>query len=282
MFYLPYDTQEYLSVDEMFHLAPVLSLLNDLKDYYVLCVTQHKPKIYKGDLYGLSEILIGLPNNLEEGLLIDEIGLTNERQGSVYASTKGFNARGGHKNSAEEERHRFWRMIDQRVLKYTDKKLPLILAGTKNEISEYRRQTNYPKVLNRHVDGVNESRALFSQALKLFKEEIIKPRHEAIVNQYLQLGGMLTDKIANDFTAITKAADDGRVDKLIVSGIKLTTDTVQDNSEPVPVITMPPEETAQLSNYITREVWGSGGELVNIEAGSMLVEGRLMLAIMRY
>jgi hypothetical protein len=48
MFHLPIDTEEYVAVDRQFHLAPVFGLLHDARDFYLLVLAQHNPRIYKG------------------------------------------------------------------------------------------------------------------------------------------------------------------------------------------------------------------------------------------
>lgn len=281
MFHLPLDTSEYLAVDERFRLAQILGLLSDYNKYYVLSLAQHSPKLYSGDFYGLSETDVGLPQSLLKGLNIDEMGRPSEQQVSAYGNARGFNGRGGDKNPAEEERQRFWRMIDQLVLKHADKKQPLILAGIDSEVSEYRALTHYPNVLNGHIEGSFSGSSgfeLFQPALEIIENELVQPEHQAVVDQFKQAPGLT----ARDFAAITDAADKGRVDKLLLAGIRYTADTVRDNKQAVPVIEQPPEESAAAVHNTAYKVWNSGGTIINLETDEMPVKDSLMLATLRY
>src|SRR6266540_5468550 len=63
-FHLPIDTEEYVAVDNCYHLAPVLALLDDEQSFYVLAVAQHNPKLFAGSMYGLCEMEVDLPKSL--------------------------------------------------------------------------------------------------------------------------------------------------------------------------------------------------------------------------
>ncbi|HXR50234.1 MAG TPA: hypothetical protein VN778_04375, partial [Verrucomicrobiae bacterium] len=72
MFYLPIDTEEYVAVDNHFHIAPVLGLLHDARDFYVLTLAQRNPKMYRGTLYGLTPLRLNLPTDAKAAFNIDE------------------------------------------------------------------------------------------------------------------------------------------------------------------------------------------------------------------
>lgn len=290
MFHLPLDTEEYVSVSDQFHLAPVFGLLNDFKEYYVLAVAQHSPSLFKGDMYGLYPTNVDLPNSMMDGLNIDEMSQENERPRSAYranpqSGVSGYNGRGGDKNPAEEERQRFWRMIDQQVISMVKDKLPLILAGIESEVAEYIHQTHYPNVMKGHIEGsfsgVNPH-DLFADAIAIVRNELINPEHDQIIEQYDRTAGQAPDKVAAGYASISQLAAEGRVDKLLLAGIRLTMDTIRDNKEPVPVICFPPTESAQAINNVARVVVEASGSIVNIETSHMPVKNMPVLAILRY
>ena len=286
MFHLPFDTQEYLAVADQFHLAPIFGLLNDFKDFYLLLLGQHSPQIYKGSTYSLSGPLIELPATLEDALKIDEMDQENEQQVSSYSNGGGYNGRGGSKNPAEEERHRFWRIIDDEInRRLPDRNLPLILAGTESEISEFRAISRYQTILTKHLEGsyaTTKANDLLKPANDIIQSELIQPEHERLIEQFKMLAGKSPDMIGTDIATITQASNEGRIDKLLLSGIRNTTDTVRDNLQPVPLLSMPSPESAQAVNEIARIVYDSSGQIINIEASRMPIPGSDMLAIMRY
>lgn len=288
MFHLPIDTEEYVAVSNHFHLAPIFGVLQDMCEYYVLTVTQHQPQLFRGDFYDLQTTDIDLPATAEQGLNIDEMNVKTENQGSARGSslnTSWFNGRGGAKNPAEEDRLRFWRMIDQIITSKADTKLPLILAGTDSEHAEYRSISHYPKILEHGINGSysgNNPHELFPLAMDIIRKELLNPTHDAIIEEYERAKGQAPDQAAREVAAIADAAGQGRIDKLLLAGVRFTTDTVRDNNEPVPVLTFPPEESAQAVQDIAYEVWNTSGQIIDIEADHMPEPGALMLATLRY
>lgn len=289
MFQLPVDTEEYVAVADHFHLAPIFGVLQDMQEYYVLSIAQHAPALYRGDMYSLQTTDIKLPETLEAGLNIDEMNQKSEQQASARGSSLNlsgtFNGRGGAKNPAEEERMRFWRMIDQIVLNKADTKLPLLLAGVESEVVEYRGISHYPKLLQGAIYGSFSStnpNDIFPEALKVIRKELLNPMHDDVVAEYKRAKGQAPELAAHSMAAIADAAEKGRIDKLLVADIRYTTDTVRDNTEPVPVITFPPEESAQAVHDIAHRVWNTSGQVVDIETDHMPERGALMLATLRY
>lgn len=288
MFHLPLDTEEYVAVADHFHLAPILGVLQDMQQYYVLIVSQHHPRLLQGTMYGLEPSKISLPVTLEQGLNLDEAPQKRELQGSSVGSsmgTSGYNGRGSSKDPADDERLRFWRMVDQQVMAKASTKLPLILAGVASETSEYRSVSHYPKILKNSVHGSFNGTAahdLYEPALKIIRKELLNPMHDDVIAEYKRAKGQAPGLAARDMAAIADAAEKGRVDKLLLADIRYTTDTVRDNTVAKPVLTFPPEESAQAVNDIAYRIWNSGGQIIDIERGHMPERGALMLATLRY
>ena len=288
MFNLPVDTEEYVAVADHFHLAPVFGVLQDMQEYYVLVVNQHRPRLFKGTLYGLEQTTVELPETLEQGLNLDEAPQKRELQGSSVGSsmsTSGYNGRGSSKDPADDERLRFWRMVDQQINAKANTKLPLILAGVTSEVSEFRAISHYPKILKASVTGSFNGTAmhdLYEPALKIIRKELLNPMHDDVIAEYKRAKGQAPELAARDLAAIADAAEKGRVDKLLLADIRYTTDTVRDDTVAKPVLTFPPVESAQAVNDIAYQIWNAGGQIIDIERGHMPERGALMLATLRY
>lgn len=285
MFHLPIDTEEYVAVDTHYHLAPVFGLLHDAQDYYVLAVAQHAPAFYKGDMYELHPTKLELPKTVEEGLRIDEMNQKSEQQRSAGGDTGGFNGRGGAKNPAEEERQRFWRMLDQLILNKANTTHPLILAGVESEISEYREQSHYPHILQSAITGSFSGanpHDLFAATQEVVRTEIVQKDHEQVVEQFQRLAGQNEERVGRTIAAISDGAQDGRIDTLLIAMIRITTDTIRDDKRAVPVITFPEvEESSQALHDIANTVWSAGGQIVSIEQDAM-PDRLAVAAIFRY
>ena len=284
-FNVPIDSEEYVAVDTHFHLAPILGLLTEAQEYYVLSIAQHAPALYEGDMYDLYPVKnLELPETLETGLNIDEMNQKSEQQRSTGGDTGGFNGRGGAKNPADAERQRFWRMIDQLVLNKVNTKLPLILAGVESETVEYRDQSHYPHLLQGTIrgsfSGVNPH-DLFAPAWDIIEREVIKPMHKQVLETYARLHGENPARTVDDVAAVIDAAEAGKIDTLLVGMRRYTTDTVQDNNYPVSRLTFPGPDPSKAIHDLAQQVWAQHGQVINLE-DTQMPAGAAMAAILRY
>jgi hypothetical protein len=287
LFQLPIDTAEHVTVNERFHLAPIFSLLADQQSFYTLVLAQHNPRLYKADLYGLHDAGLELPANLETALGIDENNQKSEQGRSSSGSdgdTANFNGRGGARDPRPEDRLHFLRMIDEQIMKHADRSLPLLLAGVDAEISEYRELSKYQHILPEHLAGnytdIPEPK-LFDHALRAFRQSVVMHEHEAVLDRYERVHGTNPQLAANDDMAAAAAAEEGRVDTLVVGMSRFTTDSVRDNMEPTTVLEFSDDNDDELVNQTAQLVWSSGGRVVNIESEKLPLNVR-MHAILRY
>jgi hypothetical protein len=251
LFQLPIDTAEHVTVNERFHLAPIFSLLADQQSFYTLVLAQHNPRLYKADLYGLHDAGLELPANLETALGIDENNQKSEQGRSSSGSdgdTANFNGR-----------------VDA-------------------EISEYRELSKYQHILPEHLAGnytdIPEPK-LFDHALRAFRQSVVMHEHEAVLDRYERVHGTNPQLAANDDMAAAAAAEEGRVDTLVVGMSRFTTDSVRDNMEPTTVLEFSDDNDDELVNQTAQLVWSSGGRVVNIESEKLPLNVR-MHAILRY
>jgi len=287
IFNLPVDTEEYVAVDIEYHLAPILALVNDQQSFYVLLVAQHTPKLFIGNMYGLRISNVKLPANLRQGLDIDEPNQKTENQGSASGSslnTGWFNGRGGARNPGEEDRMRFWRLIDKTLKDKTDNILPLILAGIDAETVEYRAISKYPQILQGTISGSHSDAhmpELFNKAVHIVRQEILEPERLAAVQEYRRLHGVNPERTADTNQTIEQAAHQGRIDKLLATMSRYTTDTIRDKVQTTLQITFPEPQSSQLLNRIATKVWQMSGTIINTQPDE-ITDGATMVARLRY
>lgn len=288
MFHLPIDTEEYVAADVQFHLAPLMGIMHDFREFYVLALAQQDPVLYKGTMYGLEHAGIELPSNAQDALNIDEANTKSENQGTARGTSLDpawFNGRGGGKDPTEEDRMRYFRLVDHQIYEKADRSLPLVLAGVDSETVEFRGISKYSHLLEGTISGNHTStqpQDLFAQAQTIVRKELVLPEHQSAIEEYSRLSGANPSRIAKDVSTIAEAAKQGRIDKLLAAMSRRTTDTVRDQSEAVPRITFPEasEDRRQL-NEIARTVWETSGTVINLEPDEM-PQPALMLARLRY
>lgn len=287
LFHLPVDTEEHVSVNQHFYLAPILGLLHDEQEFYVLSVAQHNPKLFRADMYGLQPTDIALPASVQAGLNIDENNQKSEQSISAGGSsvhTAGFNGRGGARNPQEEDRARFFRMIDTIIMKKAERSLPLVLAGIDAETTEYRAHSKYPTIAQGTVSGnMNHAKLedLFGPAQAIIASEIIEPKHREAIEHYERLRGTNQGRVAQEDAAILSAAGQGRVDTLLIGLSRITRDTVRDDRKPAERITFPEGSMADAFNAIAMAVQNTSGTVVVVNEDA-IPGGNSLAAILRY
>jgi hypothetical protein len=287
LYSLPIDTEEYVAVDDSFHLAPILALLSDAREYYVLALAQQHPKLFKGDMYGLELVDIGLPETMRSGLGIDEANQQSENQGSATGSslnTGWFNGRGGARDPQDNDRIRLWHLIDKLICEKTDKALPMILAGIDAENAEFRALSKYPQLLQGTVSGNNTEKRpeeLHEKAWAIVSQELVQPEHAAALEEYQRLSGANPERVARDQESIESAAEQGRIDKLLAMMSRHTTDTVRDNAKSVLRISFPDGNQGKAVNKLATKVWQMSGKVVSLLPHEM-PHGAPMVARLRY
>lgn len=284
-FNLPIDCDEYVAVDDHFHLAPVYAFLSDEQEYYVLALAQHDPKLYKGNMYELKSTDIELPSNIEEALNIDELHLKSVQYhtGNQGGATQ-IHGHGGAKDTGDSERLRFFSIVDNKITQQADKKLPLIIAGTDSEVTEYKSLSRYPKIMEDHISGnytgVNPN-DLYKKAKPVIEKEIILSEHADVLERFQRLSGENDNLVATSYADIKDAAEKGRIETLAVGMSRKTRDTVRDNDEQVTKITFSDNMDSKAMDYIAQLVWSQSGKVVNMYENQM-PQKRPMFAIMRY
>jgi hypothetical protein len=287
MIRLPIDTEEYIAVEEQYHLAPVIGLQNDSREFCLLSIAQHNPKLYKGTMYGLESSNIELPPSMEEAFNIDEENMKTENQGTATGSsmnTSWFNGRGGSRNPAEHDRLLFFRAIDNIIWKSAARNLPLILAGTESITVDYRSMSKHPHLLKTIIPGNHSAvdlGTLFTQAQEIIRKELIDPEHVAVVREYQELGGANPSKVAHDIKSIARAATEGRIDKLLTRFIRKTADVAQDTLSERPRITFPDLAESTRINHIVQAAWQTSGKIFSLSPDEM-PNGELAVANLRY
>jgi hypothetical protein len=122
---------------------------------------------------------------------------------------------------------------------------------------------------------------LLGKASALIWLELIEPEHQAAIERFERLQGSNTDQTAVDEVTIKKAAGIGRVETLLASLLRRTSDTVQDSLHDVLRITFPPAELCRSLNQLAVEVWRNQGRVLCLEPQKMPVRGQLA-ASLRY
>lgn len=285
--HLPIECEERVVVGDVFDAVPLLVTSSLNQPYYLLALAQQNPKVFKGDIYGLEELDVELPESLEEALNIDETHISSRalggHQGGNVSSPHG---EGDSEEIGRDERLRYFRVIEQALLdsEKFDSKLPVVLAAAENEAGDFRVNTKLQTVLQgdfiqgNHTDTSEGD--LHDLARPIIHKECVKPKWQQLSERLGNMTG--TGKSSSNLAEILAASKDGRVDSLVVGTLEMTLDSVSDAvSEPSFLLRRPDEESLDQIVEAARYVASQGGVVYGVERG-VLPEGVQAAALYRY
>ncbi|WP_016951308.1 hypothetical protein [Anabaena sp. PCC 7108] len=226
---VPIEFPELVVVGEQFHLKPLLHLINNDGNFYVLALSQKKVRIFAGTAHSLHEIqLENMPNSLADTLMEDELQKGIQHRIGI---TRGATASAQHpgsvhgQGSPDREKHeedilQFCYAIDGAIHeKLREEKAPLVLAGVEYLLPIYQQANTYPHLLIEGITGNPELlnlRELHDQAWRIVAPSFQENKKAAIA-LYNQLAGEGNSKANSDIKEIIPAAYYHRVDYLFIS-----------------------------------------------------------------
>ncbi len=290
LYYLPIETDEYVHVGAYFDLAPLRIALSKDQPFYLLALAKHDPKLFYGDSYGLEAVDIDLPSSPEDALNIDEMfsgsntvrGVGAPGGGNDMLSTHG---QGDSNHAGQEEHMKYLRIIDNKILKdkAIDQGIPLLLAATENEASDFRQASNHAHLLERYVAGnhtVTPLQELHALAWPIICEEVVEARINQLVERFNEDKGR--QKASSDIAEITEAIVTGRVDTLLLGVVEQTNDSVSDLNESLaPFIRLQNGYQSSGMCDLARAVVEQGGSIVGVER-DVLATPTELAALYRY
>lgn len=224
------NLDELVVVGDRFHTKPLLPLLVEDGEFYVLALSRNAVRLLKGTRDSVDEVdLQDVPRSLAEALQYDDF----EKQLQWHTGTGGqgargtatndtraamFHGQGANKDAEKSNLMRYFKEIDKGLVDLlADRRTPLVLAGVDYLLPMYRDQSNYRSIVEEGVTGNPDTLRpdeLHAEAWKVVEPIFASARAEA-VRQFMDLSN--TDRAATDLRTILPAAAYGRVDRLFVA-----------------------------------------------------------------
>lgn len=240
---LPIDCDEYVAVDDHYHVTPLIGLLDQMVDFDVLVVSKKQPMLFSGDIYGLSSTEVPLP-------VVQTIRNRNRvnQPVAVRIPPKGNGRQEYFGNNfplvSQDDVLHYFRAIDRIVQKEVTEKHPLVLAGPEVDTCEYRSISSHPNILEGHIESANSAttpHCLAPLAWAHVHKATIQKQHQRQLERFDRLSNG-SERASGELAAIQDAAGKGRIETLIIKLIRTTTDNVRDNLVATPKIHFPPHE----------------------------------------
>ncbi len=217
---LPMAMPEYASVDERFHLSPLLSLLQANGNYYLLCLTKDSAELFEATRFSRITCELEIPTPMEidgeQALQLHSHQAPTQGKGGVAEAI--FHAQG-----APDDREKvditnyFKRRVEPQVTQeLQNQNIPLVLACVDYLAPIYHEANSYPHLLEEHVAGNPDEMSeedLLSEAWKCVEPYFRKAESQA-TEKYGDLLG--SERSLADEEAILEAARNGRVETIFV------------------------------------------------------------------
>ncbi len=291
-FQLPMECDERASAGGSYDITPLLAFLSYDQPYYLLALATHQPALYRGDMYGIRPVEIELPESPEVALGIDEMFSNSQTVRAGGGNGPGSPGSGSHgqgdsRQAGTEERLEFFRIVDDKIMTSdkVDDNLPLLIAGSEGEVSEYRVCSRHKHLLSSVLNG-NYTRTvgvkpqdLQARAWRIVEDELGRKKRAAAIERFNEMKG--AGRSSANLADIKEAAQAGRVDTLFVGNLTVTRDAVRDDDSPVMKLVFPKVYEAEGIDVCSRTVYDQGGKVTALLMEEM-PEGAPAAALYRY
>lgn len=220
---LPLRFEESVEVGAGWHLKPLLPLLSDNVDYYLLALDQKQVRLFRCNRFHIAEIeLSGFPTGVEDAVKHDD----PERQANLQFRSN----RAGRERQTQFHGHgvgpdaqgkndilRFFQQVDRGVQRFLNgANTPMVLFGTGFLLPIYQRVNTYRQLLENGVDKDPQwmsPEELHKLSLEEVEELFGRERQSASEKFHRHLGtGLASDEVEK----VVPAAFQGRVEYLFV------------------------------------------------------------------
>ncbi|MFT5326717.1 MAG: hypothetical protein ACI8P0_004599 [Planctomycetaceae bacterium] len=270
-FRLPRSFKEKAAVDDHFHVAPLLPLLQNNGRYHVLAVSQNSCRLFSGDRDNFEELEVeALPDDLKSAL-----GWSRERQLNLHSMQHRPQSRGGddtamYHGHEEDTTHTdlaaYFRKVDAALKKALNgDDAPVVFAGVEASFPAYCDVTDLKQLVETPLTGNPDDLPLKKLHQKSWA--IVEPLFQASQQETLEdFGGREAHGTATDnLPTILTAARDGLVETLLITVGTPQWGTFCDKSRSTIQNNTQQDGDIDLIDLATLRTLNSGGEVLVFE-----------------
>jgi len=286
-FRLPVSFQEDVIVNRRFHLKPLLPLLNTDASYFILALSQNKPRLFHATRYGARLMNVAnMPGAKEDALNYE----ATERSTQAHLATRGDagrqglvpHAHGGVRDTGKEGTQQYFRMVDAAIRPVLrNESAPLVLVGVEYLLPMFRAVCQYPHLLDDSVQGSADywtDSQLHEKTWPLIERRAQNNR-EVATAKFRQLHG--TGKASDNIVEIAPAAVTGKVDCLLVDPRARQWGTVDVHTNHVDIRDNPWPGDEDLIDFAAVETLNNRGLVFAVDSGHMPTNSPVA-AVFRY
>lgn len=281
--------EEMVTVGKRFSVHPIVPLLSDSTNFYILTLSQNLPRLFLASRDNITEVgLIDAPSDMEDALQIEDkqknLGFHTMTGNSAGGERAAIHYGQGVEDDKKDEVRRYLQQLDDGILRVVeDATVPMVVAGVEYLLPIFRETTSYKNVMEEGITGSPDRlnfTELHAEAWKIV-EPVFMENQQKAVDRFQEFLGQQNGLATNSLDEAVKAAIGGRVETLIVPlGVQKwgrydpATDSVQFANESAP-------ENEDMINYAAAQTIINSGNVYAVPA-DQLPGGGDVAAILRY
>ena len=287
---LPLPVETMVSVNERFHVKPLLPLFRPGGKYFVLCISGRHTRFLAGSPYGLSEVDVkamprGIQDILKNKVFEQQLRYHAGTSGRMHGGSPVFHGQGtGSDDDWKDELFEYFRKIDDGVRPFlSSEKSPLILAGVNYLLSIYRNAATYRHITEDSING-NPDQSTVEQ-LHERAQAILLPHYRKAMqdsaDRYMHLAGSGSFLAQERVVDVAGAAAQGRVDVLFAAENVQYWGVVEAATGKATVHKKEQPGDSDLMDFACLHTLANGGS-VYLAAPENIPGGKHIAAILRY
>ena len=223
---LPYLFEAQAVIAGRFHIKPLLPLLADDGQFFILALSQNQVRLLQGTRHSIREVDIAeIPASLTETMMADgpEIQLQFHTKSGASGNGRRMAIFHGHGAADKQSRtniRRYFRQINNGLSDWlVNEHAPLLLAGVDHLLPLYKEVNSYPHLIEEVITGNPETlraEELYQRGWAIVQALFQQARRQAGA-EYQQLIRSGNEKASNDPLQIIQAAFNGRIKTLFVA-----------------------------------------------------------------
>lgn len=288
---VPFEVEEFVSVSNKFYTKPLINLFTGDGQFYILALSKHEVRLFKGTREKISEIEMEDPPKGINDVLVDYDPKTNlpirisNSKGSLEVGISPVTQGQADENDFEKnELTKYFSRIDKNLNSlYKGKELPLVLAGVEYLIPIYKEISAYPYIVDEFIKGNPE--LLSKKDLHKLAWDIIEPKfsEEKVVaeTKYNQYSGQGNKLFSNSLKEIVPQAHSGQIETLFISDGALQWGQFNLDTNNVTFHEQAEYGNEDLINFACSQTISNGGTVYMVEPDKV-PDGGITAAILRY
>lgn len=285
---VPLSFEELTIVADQFYTKPLLPLITNDGQFYVLAASQGEITLYQATRESMQPVdLKDTPRSLEVALRYDDPeeslqGHTNGRAATISGGSTVFNGQGSGKDSENSDILRFFHLVSDGVENVLNgQEVPLVFLGVDFLFPIYKQTNKYPHLMEDAV--AHQPDRLSPEEIRDRALKIVEPRFNADRKTAIENYGNLQDKnqATADLEVILNAAFNGQIDTLFVSADSKQWGSFDEKSRKITYQDEAEAGSEELLNIVAIKALSTDAEVHVVEQSEMPVKAAVA-ATLRY